>query len=72
MTQDSSAPIWRERVQLSHTIKDGWRVSEATLEITYPDRQEPLDRTRAERLNDVVVRGQKVVNSLNGITEGAE
>lgn len=59
------ATVWRERIQLNHTVKEGWRVGEATLEVTYQDGYEPLDIERLERLNDVVVRGQEVAASLN-------
>lgn len=70
MVQDITAPIWRERIQLTQTVKDGWRVGEVTVEVTYQDGDTPKDADRVMRLADAVSRGQEVVADLNTSAEG--
>lgn len=58
---------WRERISLTHTIKDGWRVGDATIEFTESatiggeiDREE-----RRKRLRDMIEDGEMVAAELD-------
>lgn len=58
---------WRERIGLTHTIKDGWRVGDATIEFTETatiggeiDREE-----RRKRLREMIEDGEIVAAQLN-------
>lgn len=58
---------WRGRFSLTHTIKDGWRVGDATIEFTETatlggqvDREE-----RRRRLREMIEDGEIVAAEMN-------
>jgi hypothetical protein len=72
MPEDTQhARIFRDRIQLTSTVKEGWRVGEVTNEVTYQDGDEPTDAERLAWLRETVRRGQHVVDELNNGKESA-
>lgn len=64
----SSTTVWRERVQLTQTVKDGWRVSEVTVECTYSDDEnQPGQRDKQRQLINAIESGQQVADRQNKI-----
>lgn len=66
MTREESRPaVWRERVQLTQTIKDGWRVGEVTVEVTFNADDPISENERQKRLNAAIQSGQNVADQRN-------
>ncbi len=61
----SSATTWRERVQLTQTVKDGWRVGEVTVEVTYHADDPISEHERQKRLHAAIHSGQQVADQRN-------
>ena len=68
MPDHPSATIWRERVQLTQTVKDGWRVGEVTVECTYSEGEsQPSERDKQRHLINAIDSGQQVADRQNKI-----
>lgn len=64
--QVSSTPTtWTERTLLTSTVKDGFRVGEATLSCTYEEGNAPSDQEIRDRLSRVLQNGQEVATQKN-------
>lgn len=59
------ATVWRERTQLTHTIKDGWRVGDVTVEVTYSADDPISEHQRQQRLHAAIESGQQVAERHN-------
>lgn len=59
---------WRERIQLTQTVKDGWRVGEVTVEVTYSEGEDqPSQRDKQRQLINAIESGQQVADRQNKI-----
>lgn len=64
----TSTTIWRERIQLTQTVKDGWRVGEVTVEVTYQEGEDqPSQRDKQRQLINAIESGQQVADRQNKI-----
>lgn len=62
---ETSAPVWRERVNLDSTIKDGYRVKDVTVEVTYSEGERPTRAERRKRLMEAIADGQVAADRMN-------
>lgn len=62
---ESQSTVWRERINLVQTIKEGWRVGEVTIEVTYSDHQRPTEIDKRNRMITAIERGQEVADRQN-------
>lgn len=62
---------WRERIQLTSTVKDGFRVGDATIEFTETATSGgQIDRAeRRQRLREMIEDGEMVAAQLNSERE---
>jgi hypothetical protein len=62
---ESQSTVWTERVNLDSTMKDGYRVKEATITVQYREGERPTREERRKRLMEAIADGQMSADRMN-------
>ena len=57
--------MWTERVNLDSTVKDGYRVKEATVTVANAKGDDATREERRRRLAELIEDGQAVADQMN-------
>lgn len=63
--ETASEPLWTERVNLDSTVKDGYRVKEATVTVANAKGDDATREERRRRLAELIEDGQAVADQMN-------
>ena len=64
-SETENAPLWTERVNLDSTVKDGYRVKEATVTVANAKGDDATREERRRRLAELIEDGQAVADAMN-------
>lgn len=64
-TETDNTPVWSERVLLDSTVKDGFRVKEATVTVANAKGDDATREERRRRLAELIEDGQAVADQMN-------
>jgi hypothetical protein len=65
IADDDATPLWTERVNLDSTVKDGYRVKEATVTVANAKGDDATREERRRRLAELIQDGQAVADAMN-------